>query len=94
MELFLSNVRKATSLTDVLKFLGSKVNVLGAETISHPDARAQSYVFTVPIQSTNFMKRSEFWPSGISCRPFVRPKTGRLSVSSMFHDRYVDCIVS
>jgi len=86
VELFLSNVRKGTSLADIFDFLGSKVKILRAEMVSHSDARAQSYVLTVPIQSMNFVMRPDFWPCGISCRPFVRPRSGRLSVASVFHE--------
>ena len=78
-ELFISNVRRGTTVSDIADFLRPKVDVLNLCLISHPDARTQSYLLTISPDLADYVLCSDFWPLGICCRKFVRPISGRLA---------------
>jgi hypothetical protein len=78
-EYFVSNVAKTASIAEILDFLNSKTSVLGLARLSHENARSMSLLLTVPLEEDATVTDPYFWPPGIHCRRFVRPKTGRLA---------------
>jgi hypothetical protein len=78
-ELFVSNVHASVSVADLVRLLEPKINVLGLAEISHPESASKSFLLTVAPKDQHRVLSGHFWPPGIHCKPFVRPKSGRLA---------------
>jgi hypothetical protein len=78
-EIFISNVSREVTVSDLTDFLESTVTILGLYQISHPNACSKSFLLRVPSNDEHRVLDPKFWPPGLECRRFVRPAQGRLA---------------
>jgi hypothetical protein len=78
-EFFISNVSIDVTVEDIQHLLGEKVTVLWCDQISHPDSSSRSFLLIVSNADAKIVRDPNFWPPGIECRDFVRPKQGHLA---------------
>jgi hypothetical protein len=78
-EVFVTNVSKEVAESDIREFVDKRVTILWLGQVSHPDAASKSFVLTVSLEESHIVLNPQFWPPGIQCRNFIRPKIGHLA---------------
>jgi hypothetical protein len=79
VNMFVSHIEKGQGKDAVQRFLQSKeVTVAEIECVSNANARLESYKVRVDKKHFDALYgegAEDFWPTGIRCRPWIKPRT-------------------
>jgi hypothetical protein len=78
-EVFVFNVERSVTVSDLIDYLKGKLTVLGLTQVSHPSAHSKSFVLSVPLDERDAAHNPNIWPMGLEFRRFIRPSAGRLA---------------
>jgi hypothetical protein len=78
-EVFVFNVERSVTVSDLMDYLKGKLTVLGLTQVSHPSAHSKSFVLSVPLEERDAAHDPNIWPLGLQFRRFIRPLVGRLA---------------
>ena len=84
-ELFIFNVCPDTSDNDLKDFIENEgIEILSLNCISHQESIMKSFKLSVDVKFKDTIMEADFWPEGIACRKYFRPRINN-NVFSHFH---------